>query len=105
MEISLRHCLNGAELCLCAQIVARGMKARGSGGAIVNVSSQASQCALRDHAVYCKYKKKKPLTGSDTSYVCLHTCTCELTQWLSFITKSRKLALDRFHAKVGRGDA
>ena len=27
---------------------------RGDGGAIVNVSSQASQCALKQHAVYCK---------------------------------------------------
>ncbi|XP_062234474.1 L-xylulose reductase [Platichthys flesus] len=39
-----------------SQIVARGMKARGSEGSIVNVSSQASQCALRDHAVYCATK-------------------------------------------------
>ncbi|XP_033840850.1 L-xylulose reductase [Periophthalmus magnuspinnatus] len=39
-----------------SQIVARSMKARGSGGSIVNVSSQASQCALRDHAVYCSTK-------------------------------------------------
>ncbi|CAJ1080449.1 L-xylulose reductase-like [Xyrichtys novacula] len=39
-----------------SQIVARGMKARGSGGSIVNVSSQASQCALRDHTVYCATK-------------------------------------------------
>lgn len=39
-----------------AQIVARGMKSRGSGGSIVNVSSQASQCALQDHAVYCATK-------------------------------------------------
>ncbi|RXN25957.1 L-xylulose reductase [Labeo rohita] len=39
-----------------AQIVARGMKARGSGGSIVNISSQASQSALRDHAVYCATK-------------------------------------------------
>ncbi|XP_012731721.3 L-xylulose reductase [Fundulus heteroclitus] len=39
-----------------SQIVAGGMKARGSGGSIVNVSSQASQCALRDHAVYCSTK-------------------------------------------------
>uniref|UniRef100_A0A8C3A3U2 Dicarbonyl/L-xylulose reductase n=1 Tax=Cyclopterus lumpus TaxID=8103 RepID=A0A8C3A3U2_CYCLU len=44
------------ELCFCGQILARGMKARGSGGSIVNVSSQASQCALRDHAVYCATK-------------------------------------------------
>ncbi|RXM37421.1 L-xylulose reductase [Acipenser ruthenus] len=39
-----------------AQIIARGMKSRGSGGSIVNVSSQASQCALQDHAVYCATK-------------------------------------------------
>ncbi|KAJ0060400.1 hypothetical protein NL108_010186, partial [Boleophthalmus pectinirostris] len=39
-----------------SQIVARSMKARGSGGSIVNVSSQASQCALRDHTVYCSTK-------------------------------------------------
>ncbi|KAL4605038.1 L-xylulose reductase [Arapaima gigas] len=39
-----------------AQIVARGMKARGTGGSIVNVSSQASQRALKDHAVYCATK-------------------------------------------------
>ncbi|AWP17182.1 L-xylulose reductase [Scophthalmus maximus] len=39
-----------------SQIVARGMKARGSGGSIVNLSSQASKCALRDHAVYCATK-------------------------------------------------
>uniref|UniRef100_A0A4W5LS62 Dicarbonyl/L-xylulose reductase n=1 Tax=Hucho hucho TaxID=62062 RepID=A0A4W5LS62_9TELE len=39
-----------------SQIVARGMKARGTGGSIVNISSQASQCALRDHTVYCATK-------------------------------------------------
>ncbi|XP_029311450.1 L-xylulose reductase isoform X1 [Cottoperca gobio] len=39
-----------------SQIVGRGMKARGAGGSIVSVSSQASQCALRDHAVYCVTK-------------------------------------------------
>ncbi|XP_023676230.1 L-xylulose reductase [Paramormyrops kingsleyae] len=39
-----------------AQIVAKGMKARGSGGSIVNVSSQASQRALKDHALYCATK-------------------------------------------------
>lgn len=43
-------------ICLCGQIVARGMKARRSGGSIVNVSSQASRCALRDHAIYCEYQ-------------------------------------------------
>ena len=29
---------------------------RGSGGAIINVSSQASQVALQDHLVYCSSK-------------------------------------------------
>ncbi|XP_009957878.1 PREDICTED: L-xylulose reductase, partial [Leptosomus discolor] len=39
-----------------SQIVARQMIAQGTPGAIVNVSSQASQRALRDHAVYCSTK-------------------------------------------------
>uniref|UniRef100_A0A8C5NUR8 L-xylulose reductase n=1 Tax=Jaculus jaculus TaxID=51337 RepID=A0A8C5NUR8_JACJA len=38
------------------QIVAKGMIARGAPGAIVNVSSQASQRALTHHAVYCSTK-------------------------------------------------
>lgn len=37
------------------QIVAKGMISRGNGGAIVNISSQASQAALKDHTVYCMY--------------------------------------------------
>uniref|UniRef100_A0A3Q2Z4N1 Dicarbonyl/L-xylulose reductase n=1 Tax=Hippocampus comes TaxID=109280 RepID=A0A3Q2Z4N1_HIPCM len=39
-----------------SQVVARGMIARRSGGSIVNVSSQASQCALKNHTVYCATK-------------------------------------------------
>ncbi|XP_077407158.1 L-xylulose reductase isoform X2 [Vanacampus margaritifer] len=39
-----------------SQVVAHGMIARGSGGSIVNVSSQASQCALKNHTVYCATK-------------------------------------------------
>lgn len=39
-----------------SQIVARGMIARGAPGAIVNVSSQASQRAITDHSVYCSTK-------------------------------------------------
>lgn len=50
-SVELNRCI-----CLCGQIVARGMKARRSGGSIVNVSSQASRCALRDHAIYCEYQ-------------------------------------------------
>ncbi|KAG8446423.1 hypothetical protein GDO86_014033 [Hymenochirus boettgeri] len=39
-----------------SQIVVRQMIDRGVSGAIVNVSSQASQCAIRDHSVYCATK-------------------------------------------------
>ncbi|XP_020385898.2 L-xylulose reductase [Rhincodon typus] len=39
-----------------SQIIAKGMMCRGEGGSIVNISSQASKCALRDHAVYCASK-------------------------------------------------
>lgn len=39
-----------------SQVVARGMIARGRGGAIVNLSSQASKVALADHAAYCASK-------------------------------------------------
>ncbi|XP_059475541.1 L-xylulose reductase-like [Neocloeon triangulifer] len=39
-----------------SQMVAEDMIGRGQSGAIVNVSSQASQRALADHAVYCSTK-------------------------------------------------
>ncbi|XP_041501841.1 L-xylulose reductase [Microtus oregoni] len=39
-----------------SQIVAKGMIAQGVPGAIVNVSSQASQRALTNHSVYCSTK-------------------------------------------------
>lgn len=39
-----------------SQIVAREMIKRGSQGSIVNISSQASMCALMDHTVYCATK-------------------------------------------------
>ena len=38
------------------KVIAKGMVERGSGGAIINVSSQASQVALQDHLVYCSSK-------------------------------------------------
>lgn len=41
---------------LVSQIVARGMIAAGSGGAIVNLSSVASSRALTDHTSYCASK-------------------------------------------------
>ncbi|XP_051273140.1 L-xylulose reductase isoform X1 [Dicentrarchus labrax] len=55
-DVNVKAVLHVSQLCVSGQIVARGMKARGSGGSIVNLSSQASQCALRDHAVYCATK-------------------------------------------------
>jgi len=39
-----------------SQVVARGMVERGKGGAIVNVSSQASVVGLKDHVAYCASK-------------------------------------------------
>lgn len=39
-----------------SQVIARGMIARGRGGAIVNLSSTASSVALRDHTAYCASK-------------------------------------------------
>lgn len=56
------------------QIVARQMIAQGVPGAIVNVSSQASKRALRDHAVYCKC-------------VQLQHCPSVLTSWRPIVTE------------------
>lgn len=39
-----------------SQIVAKSMINAGKGGSIVNISSQASQAALKNHAVYCATK-------------------------------------------------
>uniref|UniRef100_UPI00358E7187 L-xylulose reductase n=1 Tax=Myxine glutinosa TaxID=7769 RepID=UPI00358E7187 len=39
-----------------SQLVARAMRDKGSGGAIVNVSSVASQRALQNHTAYCSSK-------------------------------------------------
>ncbi|XP_076386311.1 L-xylulose reductase isoform X2 [Megachile rotundata] len=39
-----------------SQVVARNMIERKVAGSIVNISSQASQAALKDHAVYCSSK-------------------------------------------------
>lgn len=41
---------------LLTQQIARGWIERGHRGAVVNLSSQASQAALRDHAIYCASK-------------------------------------------------
>ena len=47
---------------------------RGEGGAIVNVSSQASQAALKDHLVYCK-----------SVCLCIAYCTMYLQSHLCMI--------------------
>lgn len=39
-----------------SQLVAKNMIKRNVGGSIVNISSQASKAALKDHAVYCSSK-------------------------------------------------
>lgn len=48
--------VNVRAVLLLTQQVAREWIARGHRGAIVNLSSQASQAALRDHAAYCASK-------------------------------------------------
>lgn len=48
--------VNVRAVLIISQVVARGMIARGSGGAIVNLSSQASSRAVRDHTAYCASK-------------------------------------------------
>ena len=42
----------------------------GSGGSIVNISSQASKVALLDHTVYCKWK-----SNCNSSSFCYGTST------------------------------
>lgn len=48
--------VNVRAVLIVSQVIARGMIARGNGGAIVNVSSQSSMRALRDHTAYCTSK-------------------------------------------------
>eukprot|EP01117_Protostelium_nocturnum_P008102 TRINITY_DN2886_c0_g1_i3.p1 TRINITY_DN2886_c0_g1~~TRINITY_DN2886_c0_g1_i3.p1 ORF type:complete len:197 (-),score=42.14 TRINITY_DN2886_c0_g1_i3:60-650(-) len=48
--------VNVRQILVVSQIVAKGMIERGKGGAIVNVSSQASMVALKDHTSYCVSK-------------------------------------------------
>ena len=48
--------INVRAVLVISQVIARGMIARGRGGAIVNVSSTASSIAVRDHTSYCASK-------------------------------------------------
>jgi NAD(P)-dependent dehydrogenase (short-subunit alcohol dehydrogenase family) len=52
----LTMAVNVRAILVVSQIVARGMIVRAAGGAIVNISSQASMVALQDHAAYCASK-------------------------------------------------
>ncbi|MDB5291925.1 MAG: 3-oxoacyl-ACP reductase [Phycisphaerales bacterium] len=48
--------VNVRAVLLVTQVVAKGMISRGRGGAIVNISSQASSVGIVDHAAYCASK-------------------------------------------------
>jgi len=48
--------VNVRAVLLITQTIAKGMISRGRGGAVVNLSSQASMAALVDHAAYCASK-------------------------------------------------
>jgi L-xylulose reductase len=48
--------VNVRAVLLVSQVAARDMAARGKGGAIVNLSSQASSVGIADHAAYCASK-------------------------------------------------
>ena len=55
-EFDLSFNINVKAMMHVSQVVARDMIQRNVPGSIVNISSQASQAALRDHAVYCASK-------------------------------------------------
>ncbi|XP_015589207.1 L-xylulose reductase [Cephus cinctus] len=50
MDVNVKGIVNAS------QVVAKNIIERKCGGSIVNVSSQASQAALKDHAIYCASK-------------------------------------------------
>ena len=55
-EFDLSFNINVKAMMNVSQVVARDMIQRNVPGSIVNISSQASQAALRDHTVYCASK-------------------------------------------------
>ncbi|XP_011701588.1 PREDICTED: L-xylulose reductase [Wasmannia auropunctata] len=55
-EFDLTFDVNVKAVLNVSQVVAKSMIERKSGGSIVNISSQAGQAALKDHAVYCTSK-------------------------------------------------
>ncbi|XP_023197143.1 L-xylulose reductase isoform X1 [Xiphophorus maculatus] len=76
-----------------SQMVAGGMKARGSGGSIVNVSSQASQRALRDHTVYL-------IPSSESCCVIIRPCSGATKGALDMLTKVMALELGPHQIRV-----
>lgn len=55
-EFDLTFDVNVKAVLNVSQVVVKNMIERKSGGNIVNLSSQAGQAALKDHAVYCASK-------------------------------------------------
>ncbi|XP_043784492.1 L-xylulose reductase [Apis laboriosa] len=55
-DFDLTFTVNVKAILNVSQIVAKNMIQRKVGGSIVNISSQASQAALKDHVVYCASK-------------------------------------------------
>ncbi|XP_076623274.1 L-xylulose reductase [Colletes latitarsis] len=55
-DFDLTFAVNVKAILNVSQVVAKDMIQRKVGGSIVNISSQASHAALKDHAVYCSSK-------------------------------------------------
>lgn len=55
-DFDLTFTVNVKAILNVSQIIAKNMIQRKVGGSIVNISSQASQAALKDHVVYCASK-------------------------------------------------
>lgn len=55
-DFDLTFAVNVRAVLNVSQVVAKNMVKRKVGGSIVNISSQASQAALKDHSVYCASK-------------------------------------------------
>ncbi|KAK2183758.1 hypothetical protein NP493_296g00031 [Ridgeia piscesae] len=55
-EIDSKFAVNVKAVINVSQVVAKGMVARGQGGAVVNISSMATRIGLQDHLAYCASK-------------------------------------------------
>ncbi|KAL0595765.1 L-xylulose reductase [Plecturocebus cupreus] len=77
-----------------SQIVARGLIARGAPGAIVNISSQASQRAITNHSVYCECPQLCPRSRPSPSLTLITSPSPSHSQLGFSFTGSTKGALD-----------